>query len=206
MAHTKPVIGLTGGIGAGKSRVAAEFARQGCLVVDSDRLNHEVLRDPEVKRQLVQWWGPEVLGASGEPERGRIAQKVFGDAGAKARLERLVYPLIAAKRGAMIAAVEGASAVKAIVIDSPLLLESNLDRECDSVVFVQASDQQRLERLQRERGWTVEELNRRERWQAPPAEKRARADFVIENDGPPDGLAPQVADILQKILARQTRT
>ena len=61
MKADKPIIGLVGGIGAGKSRVAAEFARQGCLVIDADRQNHEVLRRPEVTAQLVAWWGPGVL-------------------------------------------------------------------------------------------------------------------------------------------------
>ncbi len=205
MVQRKPIIGLVGGIGAGKTRVAAEFACQGCVVIDSDRLNHEALRRPEVKAQLADWWGPDVLDAAGEPNRRRIAEIVFRDPAAKERLERLVYPLIAAARAAIIQSVEGTSAVKAIVVDSPLLLEANLDRECDTVVFVHASENSRLERLKRERGWTAEEVTRRARWQRPLAEKQARAEFVVDNDGAPERLTPQVADILQTILARFAR-
>lgn len=194
-----------GGIGAGKSRVAAEFARQGCLVIDSDQQNHAVLRRPEVRQRLVEWWGPAVLDATGEVDRRKIALIVFGDRAEKERLERLVYPLIEAERMAIINSVEGSSAVKAIVIDSPLLLEANLDRDCDTIVFVNASERQRLERLRRERGWAAEELTRREGWQLPIAEKRARAEFVVDNDGRPEQLAPQVADILQKIVTRHAQ-
>lgn len=202
--RTKPIIGLCGGIGAGKTQVAAELERLGCLVVNSDRLNHEVLRTPEVLETLQVWWGPEVVNADGTPNRRRIAEIVFAEADQKRRLERLVYPLIARRRAAMIQAVEDNPAVKAIVIDSPLLLESNLDRECDTVVFVSASESQRLRRLRRERGWTGEELRRRESWQISPAEKRSRAVFVVDNDGPLEQLRPQVADILQTIVARHS--
>lgn len=204
MTRRKPVIGIIGGIGAGKSRVAAEFERQGCLVVDSDRLNHEILRQPEVLATLRDWWGEAVVAPNGGPDRRRIAEIVFADAGKKERLESLVYPLIAQRRAAMIQAVEEDSAVKAIVIDSPLLLESHLDRECDTIVFVNAGESQRLTRLRRERGWTAEEVRRREGWQLPLAEKRSRAAFVVENDGPAEKLRPQVADILAAILARHS--
>ncbi|HQL53630.1 MAG TPA: dephospho-CoA kinase [Phycisphaerae bacterium] len=204
MKHKKPIIGIIGGIGAGKSRVAAEFERQGCLVVDSDRLNHEILRRPEVLATLRDWWGEAVVAPDGGPDRRRIAKIVFADAGEKTRLESLVYPLIAQRRAAMIQAVEEESAVKAIVIDSPLLLESHLDRECDTIVFVNAGESQRLTRLRRERGWTAEEVRRREGWQLPLDEKRSRAAFVVENDGPAEKLRPQVADILAAILARHS--
>ena len=132
----------------------------------------------------------------------RIAEIVFADPGEKRRLEGLVYPLIAQRRAAIIKAVEDNSAIKAIVIDSPLLFESNLDRECDTIVFVDVSAAQRLRRLQQERGWGAEELRRRERWQISLDEKRSRAEFVVNNDGPDEQLFPQVAGILQTIVAR----
>ncbi len=204
MTRKPPIIGLCGGIGAGKSRVAAEFTRLGCLVVDSDRLNHEVLAEPDVLATLRQWWGDVVIAAGGGPDRRRIAEIVFADPEQKRRLEALVFPLIAQRREAMIRAVGDNSAVKAIVVDSPLLLESHLDQGCDSIVFVEAGEAQRLKRLRRTRGWNAEEVRRRERWQLPLAEKRSRAEFVVSNDGPASEIRPQVADILQKILARRS--
>jgi dephospho-CoA kinase len=105
----------------------------------------------------------------------------------------------------MIRAVGKDPAVTAIVIDSPLLLESNLDRECDTIVFISASDSTRQQRLSAARGWSADELRRREAWQFSTAQKRARADFVVENDGPETELGAQVADILRKVLTRNSQ-
>ncbi|MBK9128394.1 MAG: dephospho-CoA kinase [Phycisphaerales bacterium] len=201
MSQRKPVIGLTGAIGSGKSRVAAALAELGCLVIDSDKLGHEVTEQPDVIRELTAWWGPDILRPDGRLDRRKIAQIVFADRAEKSRLEALVHPLIAERRRAMIAGVDTHSAIKAIVLDSPLLLESNLACECDAVVFVHASDQQRLRRV-RERGWDAQELARRERWQLPVREKRARADFVIDNDGSPEAIGPQAARVLEQVLER----
>ena len=198
----KPIIGLCGGIGAGKSRVAAEFEQLGCLVIHDDELNHEVLRRPDVRDTLRQWWGPEVIDPGGEPNRKRIAEIVFTDPVQKQRLEGLVFPLIARRRADMITTVKDRPAIKAIVIDSPLLFESHLDRECDSIVYVEASAARRLRRLRQARGWNTEELRRRERWQTPLDEKRSRAEFVVDNDGAVERLGSQVAVILQAIIAR----
>lgn len=204
MQGRKPIIGLCGGIGAGKSRVAAEFAARGCLVIDSDRLNHEVLARPEVLGQLRAWWGDVVVATDGGPDRQRIAEIVFADAGKRRRLEQLVYPLIAQRRADMITRVQDNSAISAIVLDSPLLLESNLDRECDWIVFVAASAARRQQRLRDGRGWGVAEIRRRQRWQRSTAEKQARADFIVNNDGPPEALGSQIQGILQTILTRQS--
>lgn len=198
----KPIIGLCGGIGAGKSRVAAEFERLGCLVVSHDRLNHEVLRLPAVVETLRGWWGDTVLGPEGHPDPRRIADIVFRDAAEKERLEGLLHPLILRRQADMIRAVEDCSATEAIVIDSPLLFESCLERECDTVVFVEASAVTRQARLRAGRGWNAEELQRRERWQISLDEKRSRSEFVVNNDGPAEHLRPQVAAILQTVLAR----
>jgi len=201
LSQRKPVIGLTGAIGSGKSRVAAALAELGCLVIDSDKLGHEVTEQPDVVRALAAWWGPDVLRPDGRLDRRKVAQIVFADRGEKTRLETLVHPLIAERRRAIIAGVDKHSAIKAIVLDSPLLLESNLACECDAVVFVHASDQQRLRRV-RERGWDAQELARRDRWQLPVREKRARADFVIDNDGSPEAIGPQAARVLEQVLER----
>jgi len=201
MGQTKPMIGLCGGVGAGKSMVAREFERLGCLVIDSDQLNHDVLRRPEVLQTLQEWWGSEVVDASGSPHHGRIAELVFADARQKQRLESLVHPLIAARREDMIQGGTADPMVRAIILDSPLLLESNLDRLCQTLVFVEASETQRLSRLQQARGWDVQELRRRERWQMALAEKRARSQYVIRNEGSIEQLRSQTKDVFERILA-----
>jgi dephospho-CoA kinase len=201
MGQTKPIIGLCGGVGAGKSVVAREFERLGGLVIDSDQLNHEVLRRPEVTQTLQEWWGDEILDATGVPDRGAIARMIFADAEQKRRLESLVHPLIAARREDMIIDGTADPMVRAIILDSPLLLESNLDRSCHAIVFVEASETQRLRRLRQTRGWDIQELRRRERWQLPIAEKRARSHYVIRNEGSIEQLCSQTKDVFERILA-----
>lgn len=199
MKHEKPIIGLCGAIGAGKSAVAAAFAACRCLVIDSDKLNHEVLRTAEVRDILTGWWGVAILGEDGHIDRRRIGAIVFDQPQERQRLESLVYPLIATRREAMIRAGIKNPETDAIILDSPLLFESNLHELCDSVVFVEAGESERLARLKRSRGWDENEIRRRERWQMPPATKRARADFVIANHGPLASLRFSVERILEQI-------
>lgn len=195
----KPIIGLSGGIGAGKSTVAAAFEALGCLVISSDRLNHEILDEPEVLATLRGWWGAAV-SADGRADRRWIAARVFDDPAARARLESITHPLIAARRADMIRSGNKNPAIKAIILDSPLLFESNLDRLCSKTVFVEADETERLERLQRSRGWSSEDVRRRERWQLPLVEKRSRSDVILRNDGTPGELQSKVREVLNAIV------
>ncbi len=201
VGYHKPIIGLSGGVGAGKSTVANAFAREGCVIIDSDRLNHEILARPEVLSELQGWWGPEVMTPEGKPDRSRIARIIFADGREKQRLESLVHPLIARERNAIISRSNTDQVVKAIILDSPLLFESSLDRLCDHLVFVDTSKQQRLARLRRERSWDADQLAQREGWQLSLDEKRKRSGFVVENEGSIEQLRGQVVNILDRILA-----
>jgi dephospho-CoA kinase len=199
--HTKPVIGLCGGIGSGKSAVAREFERLGCLVVSSDRLNDEILGESAVVAAIRGRWGDEAA-AGGRVNRQWLGRRVFSDAADREWLESLTHPLIAARRAAMILAGSADPAVKAIILDSPLLFEKRLDRLCDAVVFVEASDSERLKRVIRDRGWDPAELQLRERWQLSLDEKRRRADLLIPNDGTLEALAAGVSSALGTILEK----
>jgi dephospho-CoA kinase len=201
MGQIKPIIGLCGGIGAGKSVVASALAEAGGLVIDSDRLNHEVLGEPEVARTLRQWWGERVVGPDGGVDRQRVAEIVFDDAEQRRRLETFVHPLIARRRENIIRGANTDPTVRAIILDSPLLFESNLGRLCHAIVFVEASEALRLRRLKRTRGWDLGELRRRERWQMPLAEKRRRSQYVIRNEGSIEQLRSQAQDVFERALA-----
>ncbi|MBN2446144.1 MAG: dephospho-CoA kinase [Phycisphaerae bacterium] len=200
-ARHKPIIGICGGIGAGKSTVARVFAELGCLVIDSDAQSHEVLGRPEVVAQLREWWGREALTEAGEPRRDWIARRIFADESERRRLESLLHPLIVREHHAIITRSKSDPAVKAIILDSPLLLESNLDGLCDKIVYVHVSEEQRRQRLRSARKWDPGELERREQCQWPLERKRGRSDFVISNEGSADQLRGQVADILEEVLA-----
>ena len=198
---SRPVIGLAGGIGAGKSEVAAILAEAGCVVVDSDALARQALADPAVISRITEWWGDDVLDASGGVDRRRVADIVFSDETERRRLESVVHPWVEARRREQFEAAPADA--PALVIDAPLLFEAGLDAECDAVLFVDADRRTRLERLRAGRGWDEKEVQRREESQWPLDVKRRSADYVIRNHGDRAALAAEVHHALQQITAFQ---
>lgn len=198
------VIGLAGGIGAGKSAVAAEFGRLGFEVVDADAESRAALDRPEVRATLVKWWGGEVLGPEGTVDRKAVAKIVFGNPKERQKLEALVHPIVKKDRARLIDRAR-ARGRPGVVIDAPLLFEAGSDAECDYVVFVDAPPEQRLERVRAGRGWTPDELARRESAQIPLEEKRRRSDVVVVNDAHREALAPRVRAALDSLASRPSR-
>jgi len=193
------VIGLAGGIGSGKSAAAEEFAALGCVVSDSDKLAREALDRPEVRDELVSWWGEEILNAEGRVDRKAVAEIVFKDTSRRERLERLVHPIVRASRDELIKTARSVGA-PAVIVDAPLLFEAGLDADCDAVVFVDASIEIRLARVVRSRGWDADELARRESAQWSIEQKCDRSDHVVENAGDRGDLRAAVSAILERIL------
>lgn len=193
------VIGLVGGIGAGKSAVAAALGELGFLVVDSDREAKAALDQPVVRDQLVAWWGAGVLGAGGRIDRARVAEIIFANPAERARLEGLVHPLVKATRAAF-ASRARQDGKRGVVVDAPLLFEAGVDKECDFVVFVDAPRELRIARV-KSRGWDEAELDRREKAQLSLQEKRTRADAVIENNGTLDEVRVAVGRVLADLAA-----
>lgn len=201
-ARPEPVvIGMAGGIGAGKSEAARAFAAAGCVVADSDKAAREALDRPEVRERLVGWWGEGILGPEGRVDRKKVAAVVFGDPGQRRRLEELVHPIVRQGRAELIAQARAAGA-PGVVIDAPLLFEAGLDAECDAVVFVDAPRRLRLARVRETRGWDEGELARREKVQLPLDAKRERSDYEIVNDADAERLRAEARRILDQILAR----
>jgi len=196
---SKPVIGLAGGIGSGKSAVADILEQLGCVVAHSDEVGRAALRDPAIRDELVAWWGETILDGAGEIDRSAVAAIVFADPAQRRRLEALTHPWIEAKRATQFAAAPPEA--PALVIDAPLLFEADLDKKCDAVIFVDAPRQTRLNRLRSGRGWQEEDLRRREDSQLPLDVKRSRADYVIQNDGDLSDLVVQVRSTLSEIVA-----
>jgi dephospho-CoA kinase len=198
-ARRPVVIGTAGAIGAGKSRVAAEFGRLGAVVIDSDREAKHALDRPEVRDALASWWGPRVLGADGRVDRKAVAEIIFADPAERRRLEELVHPIV---RRSRVAAIQEATLARApaVVIDAPLLFEAGVDAECDVVVFVDAPADVRRRRVRESRGWDNAELARREAHQLDPAEKRRRSAYVLNNDGDEAAVAHRAAGIYRAIL------
>ena len=196
----KLVIGLAGGIGAGKTAVARLLGQHGVRVIDSDRLNHQELGTPAVIETLVGWFGDSVRAPDGSIRREALAKIVFEDPEALARVEGLLHPRIDRRRQVLIDQSNDDPSVRAIAIDSPLLYEAGLDAMCDVVVFVDAPRQQRERRVTAQRGWSAEELARREKLQKPLDSKKARADHIVVNNSGLDSLRRRVERLLSELV------
>lgn len=201
-ASPKPVIGIAGGIGAGKSTVARAFEQLGCHVSDSDAQAHAALNDPDVVAEIRGWLGEDVLDAAGRPDRRRIAEKVFGDPQAVERLNGLIHPRVHAMRRAEVEQVADDPNTPAVVLDTPLLFEAGVDDECDAIVFVDAPLEVRQRRVKESRGWDAAELARRQSHQMDLEEKRRRCDYVIDNGEQCGDLQEQARRILESVLAK----
>ncbi|MEU6232331.1 dephospho-CoA kinase [Kitasatospora sp. NPDC047058] len=193
-------IGLTGGIGAGKSEVSRLLAAHGAVIVDSDVIAREVVAPgTDGLKAVVAEFGPQVLRADGSLDRPALGAIVFADPGRLAALNAIVHPLVRARS----AELEEAAAPDAVVVhDVPLLAENGLAPLYDLVVVVDAEDGVRIDRLVRLRGMAEEEARARMAAQAARADRLAIADVVIDNSGPLERLAPKVAEVWEQLAAR----
>lgn len=194
------VVGLAGGIGSGKSAVARLLAEMGAVVSDSDAEARQALQRADVRAQLVEMWGPEILTESGEVDRAVVAGIVFSLSDAREKLEQIIHPIVHRARLRRLVRARRERA-PALVIDAPLLFEANVDQECDLVVFVDAPLEARIERVRAGRGWDAAELHRREAAQMDLREKRRRADEVIVNDGDERALRERVRAFFDRRIA-----
>jgi dephospho-CoA kinase len=199
--NRKPVLGLIGGIGSGKSCVAAELVRHGAYLISGDQLGHEALRQPGIRQQVVRRWGEELLNTQGEIDRRKLGAIVFGDPAQLRYLETLSFPWIERRMDEEIAAAQADPKVALVVVDAAILLEAGWDHRCDRLVFVDAPRAVRLERLRGQRGWTEKEVQARESAQMSLTAKAARADYVVDNSGSSEHLAAQVRDLLRRVSA-----
>lgn len=188
----KPIIGVVGGIGSGKSLVAAKLARHGACLIEGDKLGHEALRQPDIKAQVTARWGRDLLDENGEIQRRRLGRIVFADVPELRALESIVFPYIGRRIVAEIERAQKDPQVRFIVLDAAVLMEAGWDKNCDRLVFVAAPRETRLERLRATRGWSEEEFAERERMQWPLDVKQARAQATVVNAGACEQVTKQV--------------
>jgi dephospho-CoA kinase len=194
-------IGLTGGIGAGKSEVSRQLAELGAVIVDSDLIAREVVAPgTEGLKAVVAEFGPEVLQADGSLDRPALGRLVFGDPERLAALNAIVHPLVRARSAELEA---GAGADDIVVHDVPLLAENGLAPLYELVIVVDAPDEVRLDRLVRLRGMAEDEAKARMAAQATREARLAVADLVVDNGGALAELAPRVRDVWQRLKERQ---
>lgn len=195
----KPLIGVIGGIASGKSTVAAEFAKLGCAVIDADAIAHELLREDAVRDEVARLFGPGVLNARGNLDRGKLAGIVFADAAKLDALNKVIHPRVLQRTEELIAQYNQDSHVKAIVLDMPLLVEVGWADRCDRVVFVECDRERRIERARRKGLLEGGEIEIRENSQISLDKKAKLADSIVNNNSDVSALARQIKEIFSDI-------
>ncbi|SDD79719.1 dephospho-CoA kinase [Cupriavidus sp. YR651] len=188
-------IGLTGGIGSGKTRVADLFAARGAALIDTDLIAHEITAPGGAAiAPLVAAFGPGCLRPDGAMDRDAMRALVFSDPTAKATLEGITHPLIRSVTEARAAAIRAAGQHPYLIYVVPLLVESGTWRgRVGRVLVVDCHEETQISRVMARNGFTREQVLSIMCRQATRAERLAQADDVVDNDGPPDALPPQVA-------------
>ncbi|MGW3195159.1 dephospho-CoA kinase [Streptomyces sp. NPDC001118] len=193
-------VGLTGGIGAGKSEVSRLLVEHGAVLIDADRIAREVVAPgtPGLAA-VVEAFGTDILAADGSLDRPRLGSIVFADPGKLAVLNSIVHPLVGARSREL---EEAATADSVVIHDVPLLTENGLAPLYDLVVVVDASPETQLDRLVRLRGMTEQDARARMAAQATREQRREIADIVIDNDIPLDALRKRVAEVWEDLVRR----
>jgi len=191
------VLGLTGGIGSGKSMVASMFAQLGADVIDADQLAREVVQPGQpALEEIAAAFGRDILLPDGRLDRGMLARIIFADPVARARLNAITHPRIQ-ERMATEMALRG-SRPGVLIVDIPLLFENDRTSSVESVIVVWVDPKTQLRRLIERDGLTADEARQRIAAQMPLDEKRARADLVVDNSGSRENTRRQVEAIYRQ--------
>lgn len=195
-------VGLTGGIGSGKSAVSAELSSYGARVIDADAIAREVVEPgtPGLS-EVVAEFGERVLAGDGSLDRTALGEIVFADQDRLARLNAIVHPRVG-ERSEQLMEEALAAGTEVVVYDVPLLVENGLGALYDVVVVVDAPDEVRVERVSRDRGMPREQVRARIRAQADRDTRLAAADLVVDNSGGRDELRARVAELWRELSAR----
>jgi dephospho-CoA kinase len=197
------IVGLTGGIGSGKSEVARRLAELGAVVVDSDLIAREVVEpDSDGLAQVVAAFGEDVLATDGSLDRERLAEMVFGDDDARARLNGILHPLIGARAMQQIAAAGERDPDAIVVQDVPLLVEAGAADRFAAVIVVDVPPETQLARLTELRGMSEADARARMATQATREQRRAVATYLIDNTGDLAALDRQVAEVWADLRCR----
>ena len=195
----KPIIGILGGIGSGKSTVAAEFAKLGCKVIDADKIAHDLLDESSVKEKVVKLFKKNILNSSGNIDRKKVAEIVFADNEILASLNTVIHPLVLQRAQELIEKYKKQNHVKAIVLDMPLLVEVGWHKKCDRLIFVNCEQKLRLKRAKK-LGFDENHVKIRENFQISLDNKVSLADNTIENNSDLSAIANQVTGIFSYMV------
>lgn len=172
------------------------FADAGCRIIDSDEAAHAALHDAEIKAQIIGVFGTQIVNEQNDIDRGRLGSMVFSDAQKLRQLNAMVHPFVAEYRHRCMEKFRHENQIMAVVLDSPLLIESGLHFRCDAVVYVHCGEPLRFSRVQKNRGWTLEDWKKRESSQCPLDKKLEISHYVVSNEADWPHTAAQVNWVL----------
>ena len=199
MSSAKPVIGIVGGVGAGKSTAAAELVRLGCALIDGDAIGHELLCLPDVIARLRGRWGEVIFMPDGVVDRESLGRIVFADPAERRVLDEILHPLIRRSMARRIAELSDRPEVKAVVIDAAVLFEAGWDDLCTHLVFVDCPAEARARQVLLGRRWDRATWAAREKSQFSLDKKARMCDYMLSNSSSVSHLVEQVRSFFCEI-------
>jgi dephospho-CoA kinase len=196
----KKIVGIIGGIGSGKSTVAAEFLKLGCAVIDADALVHRFLDEKPVQQRIAKALKTSPLNESGPLNRRKIARLVFDNPENLAKLNSILHPRVLEETEQLIEKYRKTEEISAIILDMPLLLEMDWAKRCDRIIFVECPENLRYQRIQKKRNLSVKDIKMRENFQISLDKKHFQADTTISNNADYAVLVRQVIEIFSDIV------
>ncbi len=196
------LVGLTGGIGSGKSQVAQMFKRLGAYLIDADELAHEAVQpDRPVLKRIVEAFGPEILNPDGTLERATLGRQVFDDAEKRELLNSIVHPYVFREEERRRKEIAQKDPKAIVLFDAALLIETGSDQLMDKVILVTIDRRKQIGRIMKRDGLSREEAVRRIEAQMPQSKKKSRADYMIDGGQPLDAVEAQVGQIYKELVA-----
>ncbi len=196
------LVGLTGGIGSGKSQVAQMFKRLGAYLIDADQLAHEAVQpDRPVLKRIVEAFGPEILNPDGTLERATLGRQVFDDAEKRELLNSIVHPYVFREEERRRKEIAQKDPKAIVLFDAALLIETGSDQLMDKVILVTIDRRKQIGRIMKRDGLSREEAVRRIEAQMPQSKKKSRADYMIDGGQPLDAVEAQVGQIYKELVA-----
>jgi len=200
--NKKPVIGILGGIGSGKSTTAAEFEKLGCGLIDADKIAHQLLDEPDIKKKVTEAFGSSILNKDNKIDRKKLADIVFADRAKLEQLNNIIHPAVLERAEQLIEEFNSRPEIKAIVLDMPLLVEVGWEKRCEKLIFIDCKEQIRAERSKKTHLFDENKLKIRENFQISLDKKQGIAENTIDNNSELSSLKKQVAEIFSNIVEK----
>lgn len=197
------LIGITGGIASGKTEVAKIFQKLGAKILSGDEIGKDVVdKNPQLLKKLIKTFGDEILDSKKRLNRKKLGGIAFSSPSLTKKLNSIVHPFLLKNLKEKIKSLKKKGYKKPVVIDAALIVEWELQKELDYLIFVDCPKEKRIKRLTQQKGYSRKEAEGRIKAQLPESKKRKLADFIVKNEGELKGLRIKVKSLWKKILSK----